>query len=384
MTRPPRGRRTAWTGALRRLPALPLTIRLVLSHMTVLIVALLAINVAADAFGRRLADAGISEVQALMIELTGKGEGSIDFRMILPALIIGMITALVMSLVFSRFLLRPLRQVSAATHRLADGHYDAVLHVPREPGLAALVEDVNRLAAALADIERRRARLVSEIAHEMRTPITILNGQIEGMADGIFTPDDAMFASLTDDLTRLRRLTDDLSSLSRVEEGAFTLRRSLTDVTALAETTVERLRPQFDDARVTLTMVPGPPVTALIDADRVAQVLVNLLGNALRACDPGGRVSVTIRTGDGPAPHAEIIVQDDGIGVAAHDLIRIFARFERVEHFGRPAPAGGSGIGLTIARGIARAHGGDITAASPGLGQGATFTVRLPPAPPGG
>jgi histidine kinase len=217
----------------------------------------------------------------------------------------------------------------------------------------------------------------------MRTPITILSGQIEGMADGIFTPDDAMFASLTDDLTRLRRLTDDLSNLSRVEEGAFTLRPSLTDVTALTRTTVEKLRPQFDDAQVTLVMAPGPPVEALLDSGRIAQVLVNLLGNALRACDPGGRVSVTVRAGDGPAPHVEITVEDDGIGIAAHDLTRIFTRFERVEHPGRPAPAGGSGIGLTIARGITHAHGGDITAASEGLGQGAAFTVRLPPAPPG-
>jgi histidine kinase len=329
-------------------------------------------------FGHEMPVAGLTEIEALVVKLAGGGQGNISFETVLPALAVGVIAALVLSLVFSRFLLRPLRQVSAATHRLADGHYGDVLNVPREPGLAALVEDVNRLAAALADIERRRARLVSEIAHEMRTPITILSGQIEGMADGIFTPDDAMFASLSDDLIRLRRLTDDLSNLSRVEEGAFTLRHSLTDVTALTRSTAERLRPQFDDGQVTIAVTPGPPVMAMLDSGRVAQVLVNLLGNALRACDPGGRVSVTVRTGDGPAPHAEITVQDDGVGIAAHDLTRIFTRFERVEHPGRPAPAGGSGIGLTIARGIAHAHGGAITATSPGPGQGSTFTVRLP------
>ncbi|GAA0983996.1 ATP-binding protein [Acrocarpospora macrocephala] len=383
MTRPPRHpRRTAWA-AVRRLLALPLTIRLTLSHLTVLVVSLLVMNSTSDMFWRQGPATGRTDLEALVAALVGPGEGDIVFEMVVPALAVGMIAALGLSLVFSRFLLRPLRQVSAATHRLADGHYDDVLTVPREPGLAALVEDVNRLAAALADIERRRARLVSEIAHEMRTPITILNGQIEGMADGIFTPDDAMFASLTDDLTRLRRLTDDLSNLSRVEEGAFTLRHSLTDVTALTRTTVEKLRPQFDDGQVTLAMTPGPPVKARLDSGRIAQVLVNLLGNALRACDPGGRVSVTVRTGASPAPHVEITVQDDGIGIAAHDLTRIFTRFERVEHPGRPAPAGGSGIGLTIARGITRAHGGGITATSDGLGQGATFTVRLPLAPPG-
>lgn len=379
MTRPPRRRRAGrLRRALRRLPAVPLTIRLTLSHMTVLFVALLAMNGTADMFESEARAIGRTDLEALLLALAGRRPGNMVFEMVLPALAVGLIGALVLSLVFSRFLLRPLRQVSAATHRLADGHYGDVLDVPREPGLAALVEDVNRLAAALADIERRRARLVSEIAHEMRTPITILSGQIEGMADGIFTPDDAMFASLTDDLARLRRLTDDLSNLSRVEEGAFTLRHSLTDVTALTRTTVERLRPQFDDGQVTLTLTPGPPVKALLDSGRIAQVLVNLLGNALRACDPGGRVSVTVRTGDGPPPQVEIIVQDDGVGIAAQDLARIFTRFERVEHLGRAAPAGGSGIGLTIARGIIRAHGGGITATSAGPGLGATFTVRLP------
>ncbi|KAF4405434.1 HAMP domain-containing histidine kinase [Streptomyces lycii] len=307
----------------------------------------------------------------------GGGDAELD-QLFWAALVVGLAAALVLSLIFSRFLLRPLRQVRAATHRLADGHYDEVLDVPREPGLAALVEDVNRLATALADVERRRARLVSEIAHEMRTPITTLSGQIEGMADGIFTADDAMFASLTDDLARMRRLTDDLSSLSRVEEGAFTLRRTPTDVSALAESTAERLRPQFDDGRVALTVAPGPPVTALLDPDRVAQVLVNLLGNALAASDPGDRVSVTVRSGHDPVPYAEFAVRDEGIGIAEQDLERVFTRFERVEHPGRAAPAGGSGIGLTIARGIVRAHGGDITATSAGPGRGAVFTVRLP------
>ncbi|MEU6408337.1 ATP-binding protein [Microbispora sp. NPDC046933] len=357
-----------------------MTVRLVLSHLAVLVVALTAMNLVAsvvDGFDEP-APADRTGLEALTAVLGARRPGEVDLELLWPALAVGMAAALVLSLVFSRFLLRPLRQVRAATHRLADGHYDDVLDVPREPGLAALVKDVNRLAAALADVQRRRARLVSEIAHEMRTPITILSGQIEGMADGIFTRDDAMFASLADDLARLRRLADDLSNLSQAEEGAFTFRPVPTDVIALAERTAERLRPQFDDGQVTLTVAPGPPVTAVLDPGRIAQVLINLLGNALGACDPGDRVSVTVCTRHGPAPYVEITVQDDGIGIAGHDLTRIFNRFERVEHPGRPAPAGGSGIGLTIAQGIARAHGGGITATSRGLGHGASFTVRLP------
>nr|WTB29535.1 ATP-binding protein [Streptomyces sp. NBC_00830] len=351
---------------VRLVPPLPLSIRLALSHVAVLVVGLSSMSVAGEAFD----------------VFEGRRHVNID-PLFGAALTVGVAAAFVVAVVFSRFLLRPLHRVRTATHRLAEGHYDGVLDVPREPGLAALVEDVNRLAASLADTERRRARLVSEIAHEMRTPITILRGQIDGMADGIFTPDDAMFASLTDDLDRLRRLADDLSSLSRAEEGAFTLHPVSTDVTMLVHATAERLRPQYDDRYVALEVVPGPTVTARLDPDRIAQVLVNLLGNALVACDPGGRVSVMAQVEQEPSPHAVVRVEDDGIGIADRDLARIFTRFERVEHPGRPAPAGGSGIGLTIARGIARAHGGDITATSPGLGRGTALTVRLPLRPAG-
>jgi histidine kinase len=345
----------------RLLPPLPLSIRLVASHVAVLLVALTAMSVGADAFD--------------VFDRRGRINADPVFSSALAA---GVAAAILAAVVFSRFLLRPLERVRATTHRLAQGHYDDVLDVPREPGLAALVEDVNQLAAALADTERRRVRLVSEIAHEMRTPITILRGQIDGITDGIFTPDDAMFASLTDDLDRLRRLADDLSSLSRAEEGAFTLHPVSTDLTALVRTTAERLHPQYEDKEVILDVAPSPSVTIPLDPDRITQVVINLLGNALIACDPGGRVSVTVETARTPSPHAVIRLTDDGVGIAGHDLARIFARFERIEHPGRPAPAGGSGIGLTIARGIARAHGGDITAASPGPGKGATFTARLP------
>ncbi|MFJ1807814.1 MULTISPECIES: sensor histidine kinase [unclassified Streptomyces] len=295
-------------------------------------------------------------------------------------LLFGGAAAFPASVALSRFLLRPLDRVRAATHRLAEGHYDDVLELPSEPGLAALVKDVNTLAAALADTERRRARLISEVAHEMRTPITILRGQIEGIADGIFTPDEAMFASLADDLDRLQRLAGDLSSLSRSEEGAFDLHRKSTDVAMLARSTAERLRPQYDDQKVTLIVDADTPVAAFCDPDRITQVLVNLLGNALAASDPHGHVVLSARTEPSPGHHVIVRVMDDGIGIAEHDLERIFHRFERLEHPGRTAAAGGSGIGLTIARGIVRAHGGDINAESDGLGKGATFTLRLPQA----
>ncbi|WP_244204353.1 sensor histidine kinase [Streptomyces africanus] len=343
--------------------------RLVLSHVMVLLLALLAMA----------AVSGLIEVWLGFADI----EGDVVLQI---GLLSGVAAAFPASVALSRFLLRPLDRVRAATRRLAEGHYDDVLELPSEPGLAALVEDVNTLAAALADTQRRRARLISEVAHEMRTPITILRGQIEGMADGIFIPDEAMFASLADDLHRLQRLAGDLSSLSRSEEGAFDLHRKPTDVATLARATAERLRPQYDDQMVTLAVDAGTPVVAPCDPDRITQVLVNLLGNALAASDPQGHVTLSVHTGPSPAHHVIVRVMDDGIGIAEHDLERIFRRFERLDHPGRPAAVGGSGIGLTIARGIARAHGGDVTAQSAGLGKGTTFTLRLPQesAPEGG
>ncbi|MEU0073501.1 HAMP domain-containing sensor histidine kinase [Streptomyces sp. NPDC006332] len=349
---------------LRRIKErLSLRNRLVLSHVMVLLLAL----------------AAMAAISALIEVWLGFDdiEGDVVLQV---GLLFGGAAAFSASVALSRFLLRPLDRVRAATRRLAEGHYDDVLELPSEPDLAALVQDVNKLAAALADTERRRARLISEVAHEMRTPITILRGQIEGIADGIFTPDEAMFASLADDLDRLQRLAGDLSSLSRSEEGAFDLHRKSTDVAMLARSTAERLRPQYDDQEVTLIVEAGGPVVAFCDPDRITQVLVNQLGNALAASDPHGQVALSVHAEPSPGHHVIVRVMDDGIGIAEHDLERIFHRFERLEHPGRPAAAGGSGIGLTIARGIARAHGGDITAASDGLGKGATFTLRLPQA----
>ncbi|MFD9137544.1 sensor histidine kinase [Streptomyces bottropensis] len=335
--------------------------RLVLSHVTVLLLAL----------------AAMAAISALIEVWLGFDdiEGDVVLQI---GLLFGGAAAFPASLALSRFLLRPLDRVRAATRRLAEGHYDDVLQLPSEPGLAALVQDVNTLAAALADTQRRRARLISEVAHEMRTPITILRGQIEGVADGIFVPDEAMFASLADDLHRLERLAGDLSSLSRSEEAAFDLHRKPTDVATLARATAERLRPQYDDQTVALTVDAGTPGGTFCDQDRITQILVNLLGNALAACDRHGHVVLSVHTEPAPVRQVIVRVTDDGIGIAAPDLERVFHRFERLERLGRPAAAGGSGIGLTIARGIARAHGGDITAESDGLGKGATFTLRLP------
>jgi len=278
--------------------------------------------------------------------------------------------------VVTRRLVRPLNAVRSTTRLIAAGHYQASVPIPREPELAGLASDVNTLAARLADTETRRTRLLGEVAHEMRTPLTALEGYVEGLIDGIFAPEPTVLGAASDELRRLRRLADDLSTLSRAEEQRLDLHPVDTDLADLTRRAADRLAPQFSDGNVTLTVEGTDPLPVSADPDRITQVLTNIIGNALTATRAGG--SVTIKT-HATARSAWVVVTDTGVGLAAADLERIFERFYRAP--GQPRRSSGSGIGLTVARNIARAHGGDVTVASAGLGRGATFALTLPSAP---
>ncbi|TFC84479.1 HAMP domain-containing histidine kinase [Cryobacterium sp. TMT1-21] len=270
-------------------------------------------------------------------------------------------------------LLRPLNAVRAATKLIAAGKYGGRVPVPSEPELAALATDVNTLAEALADTESRRTRLLGEVAHEMRTPLTVLDGYVEGLIDGVFSASPDTFASLSEELRRLHRLSDDLSSLSRAQEQRLDLHPTNEDLADLAHRAAARLLPQFDDSDITLNVDADTALPVQVDPDRITQVLTNLLGNALHATPAGGAVTITARA---VGSRGEVSVTDTGVGLAPDDTERVFERFYRVPGQGRRSA--GSGIGLTIAREIARGHGGDITAASAGRGQGATFVVTVP------
>ena len=260
-----------------------------------------------------------------------------------------------------------------ATGRLAAGRYDERVAEPAALELAALAGDVNRLADALQHTEARRARLIGEVAHEMRTPLTAINGYVEGMLDGVFEPTEEILTNVGEETARLQRLATDLATLSRAEEGALELSVGDADLHELAGLAATRLRPQYDDKGVTLEVVDGPAVSVRVDRDRIIQVLTNLLGNALTYTPPAGRV--VIRT-EAHADTASATVSDTGVGIAAADLPLVFERFYRVPGLDRPP--GGSGIGLTVAAGIAHAHHGDIRASSKGLGEGSTFILELP------
>lgn len=295
---------------------------------------------------------------------------------VLIGVLAGVLTAVVAGAWSARRIMRPLADVRAATHRLIEGTYDGQLELPREQELAAVVADVNALARRLAGSEERRTHLLGEVAHEMRTPLTVLDGYVEGLIDGVFDADAATMAELAGELRRLRRLSDDLSALSRAQERGVELRLAATDLGDVAGRAAERLRPQFDDAGVRLDVAtPVGPATVTGDADRLAQVVTNLVGNALAATPRGGtvRVSTVAEAGD-----VVTEVADTGSGIAQQDLGHVFERFYRVPADDSERMRTGTGIGLTIARAIATAHGGSIDVASPGRGHGSTFRLRIP------
>jgi signal transduction histidine kinase len=312
-----------------------------------------------------------------MANMTATSVRSAFLFSLTTALIVGVLASVIaagfLAAAVTRRLLRPLDAVRNATKQIAAGRYGGRVPLPSEPELAALATDVNTLAQALADTESRRTRLLGEVAHEMRTPLTVLDGYVEGLIDGVFAASPGTFASLSEELRRLHRLSDDLSSLSRAQEQRLELHPVDADLADLARRAAARLSPQFEDSDVTLIIKADTAMPVHVDPDRITQVLSNLLGNAMHATPAGGTVTITARGADG---RGEVVLTDTGVGLAEEDLERVFERFYRVP--GQSRRSAGSGIGLTIAREIARGHGGDVTASSAGREQGASFAVILP------
>jgi len=354
-----------------------LATRLALSHILVVavgsVVAFLLSRTLAPALYDRMQQRGPRPGQGMTFrqELIE----SVDLALLIGALA-GVVVATVLGLVIAVRFTRPVHQLQEAARRMAAGDY--AVEVPDAPSqeLGDLAVDLQALGASLAGTEARRVRLLGDVAHELRTPLTIVGGYVEGMLDGVVPTDAKNLTLIGREVSRMRRLAEDLASLSRSQEVGVELRRTRIDVAATVAEAAERLRPQADDAGVRLT-VAGAPAWAHADPERLAQVVTNLVGNALRAVSRGGSVTVDTTAADG---WVRVDVRDDGVGLAAEDLERIFERFYRVDHRHADRRGGGSGIGLTIARQIARAHGGDLVAQSRGQGQGAVFTLTLPAA----
>jgi signal transduction histidine kinase len=280
----------------------------------------------------------------------------------------------------ARGISRPIRRMVSATRRIAAGDYRERVTVASRDELGELAQALNEVAAGLERVEGLRRELVANVAHELRTPLAGLEGYLEGLADGVFAPTPETLARMRAETARMKRLVEDLTELSQLESGRWRLERQPVQLAQVAATVETVLGPQFVQKGVELDVAVAaglPPVAG--DADRLGQVLTNLLANALRFTSAGGRVTVDVR---GERDAVCLAVTDTGGGIAPEDLPHIFERFYRADH-SRAQATGGSGIGLAIVKHIVEAHGGTVGVESR-PGQGSRFEVRLPVAAPTG
>lgn len=299
-------------------------------------------------------------------------DDSVDIAL-LVSMTVGVVIAAAVAFFVARAMSKPIGRIRETTRAIAGGDYAQRVQPAEVIELDTLGQDVNRLAKTLEATEQRRAALLSDVTHELRTPLASIDGFVEGAADGVFATDE-MYEAVTEETARLLHLVEDLSVLSKTAEHSLTLDIVPLRISEVMTAAIEQLRPQYAERSVTVEVdaVSDPEVPG--DEDKLRQVIVNLLSNALGHVDGGGRVRVVL---DATADAVTVAVVDDGEGIRPEDLDRVFDRFFRGSSAHKRS---GSGLGLAVARGIAEAHGGSLTAASNGPGTGATFTLSLPTA----
>jgi histidine kinase len=293
------------------------------------------------------------------------------------------IASISLSIFVSRRIVAPIQRMMQASRRIADGHYDKRVDLPGgnmgdgSDELGQLALSFNQMADKLEHTEEMRLQLIGDVAHELRTPLTTIQGSMEGLLDGVLPAHAETYQQILNESTRLQKLVRDLQELSRVESDTFVMDLEPLIVRALVDTACRRLSQQFQEKQVSLSNEVSEEIPhVLADADRIGQVLLNLLGNALQYTPSGGWVRITSAVG---IDDVSITIQDSGIGISAEHIPHIFVRFYRVDK-SRSRVGGGSGIGLTIAKHIIEASGGSIHARSSGEGQGSRFTFSLPQA----
>ena len=319
------------------------------------------------------------QVGTAVVRSTGSGLNAADrvlqaalLRAIAGAAGLAALLALLTGLAVARRITRPVTRLIAVTRAMAAGDRTArVGEIRTAEELRELAAAFDQMAGTLDRQEQIRRNLVADVAHELRTPIAILQAGHEALLDGVAEPTPAELGSLRDEVLRLARMVGDLQTLAAADAAALNLTRRPCDLADLAAAAADSLGRRFEAAGLTLDrQLAASPVLA--DAHWIHQVITNLLTNALKFTPAGGRVIIS--TGPSGAD-AVLQVTDTGPGIAAADLPRIFDRFWRGQ---QAAQVSGSGIGLAVAAELAEAHGGRLTARSEGPGRGTEMTLTLP------
>lgn len=292
---------------------------------------------------------------------------------------VAILIAIALSVWLARQVVSPVHEMMLASRQIAEGRYDRRVKTTGDGNspdeLTQLALSFNQMAAQLEHAEKLRRELIADVSHELRTPLTAVKGYAEGLLDDVLPANHETYEQIRKQAERIQRLVADLQELSFVEAEEFAIQIRLTSLTGLEESLHKLIGRQFKEkgVRLEFDVEAGLP-KIWADEDRLNQVLVNLLNNALQYTPSGGVVRVSATRANG---EVRVDVSDTGVGIAAEHLSRIFDRFYRADK-SRSREGGGSGIGLTIAKRLVEAHGGHIWANSGGLGKGSTFSLTLP------
>lgn len=275
----------------------------------------------------------------------------------------------------TRNALSPVRSLTRAARQLGSGDLSHRVDVDRTDEVGELARTFNDMADGLEHAEQQRRTLTADVAHELRTPISNLQGYLEAIKDGVLRPDQATIENLYQQVKHLSHLVEDLRMLAMAEAGSLSLYRSPEKIEDIATATVAAFRPRAAEKRLMLTEEHDqhlPVVSA--DRTRISQVVANLIENAITNTPEGGAIGVRVRSHG--ADKVRLVVEDTGVGIPSDKLQLIFERFYRVDP-SRARSTGGAGLGLTIVKRLVEAHGGAVWAESE-VGKGTRFTVELP------
>ena len=302
-----------------------------------------------------------------------RGFESAWYRGTIWSVVVSAIAAGGLSYWVAKRIMQRLTEMEQITQEFATGKLDARLPASEIPELNRLGASFNRMAASLQGVEQRRRELVGDLTHELRTPLTVIRGYLEELADGKLEPSPEVYLQLARETKRLERLVNDLQQLSQAEAGYLPINIQLINLRPLLESLVQKFADQIlEDGPLLQLECPLQLPSVLADVDRTEQVLVNLIGNAIRYTTQG---SITVKAWTEPTK-LWIAVIDTGIGIAPADLPFVFERFFRADR-SRTRYSGGTGIGLAISRRLVELQGGEILVESQ-LGQGSIFRFSIP------
>ncbi len=293
--------------------------------------------------------------------------------LVLQAALAGIVIAVVLALVISRSIARPLQTVAQAAAAVAEGHYDQRVPISGPSEVRAVAEAFNQMSAKVQAEQKSQQDFLANVSHDLKTPLTSIQGYSQAIIDGAATDPKGAAKIIYEEAARLNRMVIELTDLARLQAGRLSMHMTPIDMGKLATAIGQRLAIVAHEKGVRLRLEAASMPEIAGDGDRLVQVLTNLVSNAINYTPAGGEVVIRTCATDGGV---EVSVQDTGVGIPPAELPRIFERFYQVDK--ARGPRRGTGLGLSIVQEIVQAHGGRITASSPGINRGSSFTVWLP------